>query len=267
MIFERVVYLRYKNDKMIKGALKYGVVPGDLAYRAAESARLTKESFDRLIARSLPIVTAVTYNVLFTNDIVVGLIKDASEKIRNSGETGPLRCLKRVERAVSEYESLTIRIVGERSDYFADANTLFTEDLEPHISRLTYSIKRVFDRFGLKNPYMLAKTETARTMCEFACVQTDRRVAELVGIDSRFRRINIGYLRQTDILNRLNSLSRAFRIPKEVNLDTEECRKMMDEIAVKLADGKIIANAIKTELSPQAIRHQQQQQNFVFHSS
>ena len=51
--------------------------------------------------------------------------------------------------------------------------------------------------------------------------------------------------RQTDICNGLNSLMKTFKIPLTVDLNTEECRSMLNVVTKKSADCEMIAKAIK----------------------
>lgn len=207
---------------------------------------MTQEELNKTIEKHQLVVIAATYNVLFTNDIVLGLVKEASEKIKKScfykHETKMY--LKRVEKAVNEYERFSMKIIGPRSEFFANANTTFAEELQTDINRLTYSIKRQFDKMKIPNAYMLAKAETARTICDFACVQLDQRVDELKHLDRNFSNVNIDYLRQTAICKNLNNMMLTFNIPASVNLNTEECRNMLNNVTKKLADCEIIAKAI-----------------------
>ena len=212
-----------------------------------DAGRLTQKKLNDMINANSSIVIAATYNILFTNDIVIGLIKDAGEQIRKCDKYKfeTKKYLKYVEKAVNDYEVLTNNIIGPRCDFMADANTVVSEELYRDINRLTYSIKRQFEKANLSNTYMLAKAETARTLCEFGCVQLDDRIKELERTDKSFAHINISYLRQTDICNGLNSLMRTFKIPLTVDLNTEECRSMLNVVTKKLADCEMIAKAIK----------------------
>lgn len=207
---------------------------------------MTKEQANSIIAENEAMVIGCTYNVLFTNDIVTGLTIEAVEDIKKS----PLyrmrtkQAVNRVEVERKKYEKLINGIVRERSGFFADANDIFTEDIRKHVDILYWSIKREFDKFNLKHSDIIARLELARTLCEFGCVQLDRREEELQAKDSRFRRFGIEYLRQTNLLHALNEAMCTINVPCMIDLNTEDCTRAINILSVKLADAEIIAKAI-----------------------
>ena len=81
-------------------------------------------------------------------------------------------------------------------------------------------------------------------MCEFSCIQLDKREEDLRHVDSRFRRSNIGYLRLTALHKELDRLMRTMGIPCTVNLDTDTCRAAVNVLSAKLCDARLIAKAI-----------------------
>ena len=99
---------------------------------------MTKEQANRIISEHEVMVVGCTYNVLFTNDIVCGLVIDALEAVRKS----PLYRQKtkqevnQVEREKTKYEKLVNSVIGDRISFFADANDSFLEDVQKHVEVL-----------------------------------------------------------------------------------------------------------------------------------
>ena len=207
---------------------------------------MTKEEVNKIIEENEAMVIGCTYNVLFTNDIVIGQVVEAVETIKRS----PLYRMKtkqlinKVEIVRRKYERMVNEVIGGRCTFFADANDIFLEDIQKHLDVLYWSIKRVFDKHNLIHSDVISKLELARTMCEFGCAQLDKREEELQEKDKRFRKIKIDYLRQTELLKMLNEVMRTMEIPSIVNLNTEDTTRAINILSVKLASAEIIAKAI-----------------------
>lgn len=124
---------------------------------------MTKEEANNIIAENEAMVIGCTYNVLFTNDIVIGLTIEAVESIRKS----PLyrfdtkRKVNIVEKDRLKYERMINEVIGNTSSFFADANDIFLEDIQKHVDILYYSIKREFDKVNLSFSDIIARMELA----------------------------------------------------------------------------------------------------------
>lgn len=207
---------------------------------------MTKEEANNIIAENEAMVIGCTYNVLFTNDIVIGLTIEAVESIRKT----PLyrfdtkRKVNIVEKDRLKYGRMINEVIGNTSSFFADANDIFLEDIQKHVDILYYSIKREFDKVNLSFSGIIARMELARTLCEFSCLQLDKREEELQEKDKRFKKFGIDYLRLTNLLRSLSETMKTLNVPCTVNLNTEECTKAINILSVKLADANTIAKAI-----------------------
>lgn len=206
---------------------------------------MTEEEANEIIAENEAMVVGCTYNVLFTNDIVIGKVYEAIVAIKESPlyRMNTKIAIRRVDAERLNYERLSNGIIGERSEFFANANDKFFEEVEDQVNRLHSSIKHELDNNGIKHSEVISKLELARMLCEFGCVQLDKRESELKEKDSRFQFMNIDYLRQTKLLDSLCDTVRMLNIP-HVELSTEECTKAINILSVKLADAEIIAKAI-----------------------
>lgn len=204
------------------------------------------EQANKVITEYESMVILCSYNILFTNDIVVSRIIEAMDDLRKSPLCRHLtkRWMNRVLDMQRDYEKKLNEVIGDRSAFFADANDLFVEDVNKHVEILFWTIKREFDRYKFDHSYVLAKLELARTLCQLGCLQFDRRIEEMQSMDNRFRMFRMDYLRQTDLLHGLNELMRTFIVPCTVNLDTDECNQAISVLSLKLADGQTIAKAI-----------------------
>lgn len=208
--------------------------------------KLNKKQADKVIARHETLVIAATYNILFTNDIVCGLIIDSIGKVKKS----PLyrqrtkQLINQCSKERAKYEKMLNRIIGGRDEFFASANDKFREDIDKHLDVLYYSIKQVFDRHKIANSDVIALLEEARTMCSFSCTQFDNRFKELLDADTRFKGFSLEHMRMTAIDRILNLIMQSLNVPTKINLNTENCVRAMNIISKKLADEGTIAKAI-----------------------
>lgn len=207
---------------------------------------MTKEEANNIIAENEAMVIGCTYNVLFTNDIVIGLTYEAEVAIKES----PLyrydikRKLKDLVKCRLEYEKISNRVIGDKINFFADANDIFIKEVHRYINSLHSAIKKQYDKSNLKHSDVISKLELARILCNFSCVQLDDREKALCDKDIRFNNLSIKYLRLTKLYESLCIIKKALNIPCTVNLNTEECTKAINILSVKLADANTIAKAI-----------------------
>ena len=207
---------------------------------------MTKEQATQIVSQYETLVVLATYNILFTNDIVCGKVIEALSMLENH----PLyrhrtkQIARRVDYERKAYEKLVNEIIADRSQFFADANEVFGEEVNKHVEILYYCIKREFDRHNIKYSGVISRLETARTLCEFACKQFDKRLEELREQDRRFSGFNLEYIRMTRLMAVMNELMRTLHIPCVVDLNTPECLSAIDVLAKKLVDGENIARAI-----------------------
>lgn len=207
---------------------------------------MTKDQATRIVSKHEPQVVLATYNILFTNDIVCSTVIDSLAEL----EKTPLyrqrakQLARKAGDARKAYERLVNGIVGDRCTFFANANDVFYEEMDKHVQILYYCIRREFDRHKIPQSGIIAKLETARTLCEFSCRQFDKRMEELRERDSRFRGFHLDYLRLTNLLRLMDELVRTFRVSCTVDLNTPECLAAIDVLSRKLVDGGLIAKAI-----------------------
>lgn len=207
---------------------------------------MNKEKAKKIISKYEELVVVCTYNMLFTNDIVCGLFIDAKAKVEKTDlyrfETKQL--INKCEKKRKEYEKLINGIIGNKDDFFANANDVFCDGVNRHLQTLYYSIKQEFDKHSIHNSDVIASLELARTMCDFSCAQYKKRITTLREQDPQFKKFNMEYLELREMLHYLNEVMRSMCIPVTVDLNTESCTRAINILSNKLADVDIIAKAI-----------------------
>ena len=204
------------------------------------------ERANKVIAEHEAVVMAVTYNVLFTNDLVCSLIIDLRARLQKS----PLfrhqikNLMNRAHQARRDYEVRMNQVVGNAQDFLAGANDVFTEAVQHDIDMFYYAIKEVYDKHAVPNSELMARVELTRAMCELACLQLDKRIEEVIAIDPQFRMFNLDHMRMTVPLAWLNELSGLMPVPKGLCLNTERAELAVKVLSVKLFDGNLISKAI-----------------------
>ena len=204
------------------------------------------ERANKVISQYENIIMAVTYNVLFTNDMVCGLIIELNGIMKNS----PIyrhqikRMMNRVFLARRDYEVRMNSIVGDKQDFLAGANDVFTDEVKQHVDMFYYAIKDVYDKHKVTNSALMARVELTRAMCELACLQLDKRLEEVIAIDKQFKMFNLDHMRLTVPLALLNELSSLMPVPKDLSLNTERAELAVKILSAKLFDGELISKAI-----------------------
>ena len=205
-------------------------------------------------------LTAV-YNILFTNDVVCGLVVDFISQLKKSPyyRFNVKQQAKRIENEMQKYEKRIAEISGKRIFFMADANEVIAEELQPDLLKMEYSIKSEFDKHKLNDSAksefdkhklndsaLLAKMELTRCMCELSCLSLDKRIEEVTPYNQDVKRLT--YLRLTALFSYVDGLSNILYQSKEyINLnESSNCKMAMQIIQRKLTDCNIISRAIST---------------------
>lgn len=192
-------------------------------------------------------LTAV-YNILFTNDIVCGLVVDFISELKKSSyyRFNVKQQAKRIESEMKKYEKRIAEIAGKRIFFMADANEVISEELQPDLLKMEYSIKSEFDKHKLKDSALLAKMELTRCMCQLSCLSLNKRIEEVTPYNKDIKRLT--YLRLTTLFKYIDELSDILYQCKEyIDLnESKNCQTAMQIIQRKLTDCNIISRAINT---------------------
>lgn len=156
------------------------------------------------------------------------------------------RHLNEAEKARKEYERVVNCVIGsDRSEFFADCNDKYTEEVNRHVEMLYWQFKQELDDNGIAYSSEIARFELARTLCDYSCIQFDERISELRKKDKQFNGFTLEYLKLDNVARLMNLASDNLRIGKTVNMNTERCTSAFDVLVRKLSDADNIANAIK----------------------
>lgn len=192
------------------------------------------------------LVVGVTYNILFTNDIVCAAIIDMMSELRNS----PLyrHGIKMKARLANEhrhnYELRLNEIINRSSNFFAEANDAFSSRVQPFVDHLYYAIKQEFDNHQHPHASVLARMELARTLATYACIQFDERIRMMRERDPQFACFRVDFLRITAISQAMDRLMEAVPTSCTIDLNTTRVKQAVSALQNKLTDANNIAEAI-----------------------
>lgn len=212
---------------------------------------MNTETAKNIISKYENLVVLCTYNILFTNDICCWQVIECLQQMKRTPYYKHTfkKFLNDVEKARRAYERMINRVIGaDKGDFFTECNDKYMEEVNKHVETLYWQFKQVLDNIpgGVEYSSELARFELARTMCEYACLQFDERIAELRKKDTGFNGFTLEYLRLTNVSRLMNAASECLKIGKTVNMNTEKCTAAFDVLIRKLSDVENIANAIKT---------------------
>lgn len=206
---------------------------------------------NQAISNHTELVLLSIYNVLFINDMVDGLVIDTFSELKKANLYR--HQLKQLSNAMMQerhnYERLVNRCLGDRTGYLADANELYCDEVRRHVSTFTYTIKMQLDKRFVPNAMFLATLETARVLCESACLRLDFWMHHLRKADSALVRISsIDYLRLTDLCTRLNRLAEeAYSVKQRIDLNSDaQCKLARKVLLNKISDDEITRKAALT---------------------
>ncbi len=211
---------------------------------------MNKDTATKIISKYESLVVLCTYNILFTNDIVCGQVIESIQAMKRTCYYRHLfkHYLTLAENARLKYERTVNEVIGmDRSEFFADCNDKFTEEVNKHVDTLYWQFKQQLDNHDLVYSAELARFELARTLCDYACIQFDERIGELRKKDARFKGFTLEYLKLDNVRRLMNLASDNLRIGKTVDMNTDSCKSAFDVLVRKLSDGENIAKAIKVD--------------------
>lgn len=187
-----------------------------------------------------------TYNILFTNDIASTAVLDAMEMLKKSKyyRHKIKKLAGDIKNERLRYEKFMRMIVGNKIDFFAEANDRFLETVSEPLTVLHYSIKSEFDKVKGVDSELFAYLEKARVLCDFSVAQYDLRMQEMCELDYRLRRYNLVYLRLTRLAFLMNTLMEQFTFDQFIEVNTKTCQDAMRVLARKLANAKTILDTI-----------------------
>lgn len=212
---------------------------------------MNTETAKMIISKHESLVVLCTYNTLFTNDICCGQVIECLQAMKRTPyyKHKFKKFLNDAGKARRTYEKIINSVIGaDRGDFFADCNDRYLEEVNKHVETLYWQFKQVLDDMGgVDYSAELARFELARTLCEYACLQFDERIAELKKKDAGFKGFTLEYLRLSNVSRLMDMASECLKIGKTVDMNTDKCTAAFDVLVKKLSDAENIANAIKTD--------------------
>lgn len=159
---------------------------------------MTTDTANQIISKYESLVVLCTYNILLTNDICCGQVIECLHAMKRTPyyKQAFKRYLNDADKARKEYERTVNSVIdSDRSEFFADCNDKYTEEVNKHVDMLYWQFKQVLDDNGISHSAEIARFELARTLCDYACIQFDERIKELRKKDARFNGFTLEYLK------------------------------------------------------------------------
>lgn len=207
---------------------------------------MDKQQATELVKKHENLVVVTTYNIIFTNDIVCSNVIEMMQELKKSSlyKKEVKMYANKIEAERKKYERLLNSILGDSSDFFADANDLFVEEVQNSVDSLYWAIKGILDKNNVENSSLIAKMELMRTLCDFACAQYKQRINDLVKVNPRFKGFHVDYMNMETMNKYAYEMMKHVKVGKTINLNTKEVELAMDVLAMKLANPEIIAKSI-----------------------
>ena len=140
---------------------------------------MTTDTANQIINKYESLVVLCTYNILLTNDICCGQVIECLHAMKRTPyyKQAFKRYLNDADKARKEYERTVNSVIGsDRSEFFANCNDKYTEEVNKHVDMLYWQFKQVLDDNGISHSAEIARFELARTLCDYACIQFDERI-------------------------------------------------------------------------------------------
>lgn len=143
---------------------------------------MTTDTATRIISKHESLVVLCTYNILFTNDICCWQIIECLQAMKRTPYYKHTfkKFLNDAEKARRAYEKTINSVIGaDRGDFSQIEMTGIWKRLTSTLKCSTGSSSRFLTIWGGEYSSELARFELARTLCEYACLQFDERIAAL----------------------------------------------------------------------------------------
>lgn len=199
------------------------------------------------------IITTVTYNVLYINDLAVSAVVDLKDFLKG-GDKETVKLIKVLEKRVRCYERMLGEVVGDKIDFFADFNSAMDDTIAQKARNLKDILVKVFEKMDSEQGKMMGYIEYARTMVGYAVKTVENRIKECLKyrkdvVSLRHYKLDRKYddNMNYDILSVVENLSRwTSRKCNSINLNKNS--HVMDaysELDLALKDSEIVAEALQ----------------------
>lgn len=119
---------------------------------------MTTDTANQIISKYESLVVLCTYNILLTNDICCGQVIECLHAMKRTPyyKQAFKRYLNDADKARKEYERTVNSVIGsDRSEFFADCNDKYTEEVNKHVDMLYWQFKQALDDNGISLPQRL----------------------------------------------------------------------------------------------------------------
>lgn len=123
---------------------------------------MTTDTANQIISKYESLVVLCTYNILLTNDICCGQVIECLHAMKRTPyyKQAFKRYLNDADKARKEYERTVNSVIGsDRSEFFADCNDKYTEEVNKHVDMLYWQFKQVLDDNGVPHSAEIARFE------------------------------------------------------------------------------------------------------------
>lgn len=189
---------------------------------------------------------ASMYNIICVNDIVIGLISDAFSIVKKSQlyRNNIKKKMNQVEKMIKAYEKDVNKVVGDRSESYANANDAFyTSELADSIERLRLIFKNEIDKHKEENSNSLSWLEITRVMLEYAVISKAKREEQLNMATHRGCKY-FTFLDLSRIHTTYNQIYQYIYLKKQINLNTEQAKAMFRQIDKMCVNKERLENTI-----------------------
>ena len=129
-------------------------------------------------------LNAITYNIMFANDLACGAVVQAVADARKSSfyRQAFKRDINLIEKARRDYERRLRFIIEDKMEYYMEACDQFTEPMEHDMNIFYWTIKQALDRDGFTDSALIARLQWARAMVQLASVVWENRTEEIAAL-------------------------------------------------------------------------------------
>ena len=143
---------------------------------------MTTDTATKIISKYESLVVLCTYNILFTNDICCGQIIECIHAMKRTPHYKQAfkRYLNDADRARREYERTVNGIIGsDRSEFFAECNDKYVEEVNKHVDMLYWQFKQALDdNIPFRRTCKVRTGKDVVRLCLYTVRRTDRRTQE-----------------------------------------------------------------------------------------
>lgn len=209
-----------------------------------------QDEFKQAVMKHKRLVLAATYNILFVNDIVIGMAIDCFDVMKKEDQYKhkSKQLMNEVNKELKKYELMVNRVIGPSSEYFANGNDAFCTEVRRYVDSLLFCVKSVLDKQQSPNSLLLAHMETTRFTCNLACEKVESWMKKIEQTDRVFaRKVSLRYLRLTELKNKIDRLCDFLYSSNHLSFQTvnSQCEVASKILIGKLSDEHTVIQAIE----------------------